>query len=216
VGYNFLKKSIDRVLFLDVDEIVDGDRFRKFLEEKKYLKFDALRFSNYWYFRDASLQAKNQEDSVVFVKRKKIKYKSLLDSTERDAIFDSISGKKKRHVLGLDGTPMIHHYSWVRTKDQMLKKVGSWGHKNDKDWAVLVEEEFSHKTSKKDFVHGYELIEVEPFVSIDLNNIELKNLNKEMDNVIHLSKKELLGIIKKRSFKDYIHCYLEEKRLLKD
>jgi hypothetical protein len=49
----------------------------------------------------------------------------------------------------------MHHYSWVRTKEEMLRKVKAWGHTNDKDWNTLIEEEFSREFNGKDFVHGY-------------------------------------------------------------
>ena len=54
-----------------------------------------------------------------------------------------------------DNEPLIHHYSWVRTKEEMLKKVLNWGHKNDKNWSDLIEEEFSRPFNGTDFVHGY-------------------------------------------------------------
>ena len=54
-----------------------------------------------------------------------------------------------------EGTPFVHHYSWVRTKEEMLKKVENWGHKHDKNWTSLIEEEFSRPFNGTDFVHGY-------------------------------------------------------------
>jgi hypothetical protein len=212
VGAAFIRKEIDYLFFLDMDEIVDGDRFSSWLKEKKYIHYNALRFSNYWYFRSPSFQATTWEDSPLLVKRKKLKAKFLLDSRERDAIFDSIKEKKERGILGLDHLPMIHHYSWVKSKKQMLKKVGAWGHKNERNWQELVEKEFESPNSKKDFVHGYDLINVNPFVEIDLDKSvsdkEEVEINKK-NNIIYLSEKELLKIIWRRSFKDYLHCCLE-------
>ena len=60
-----------------------------------------------------------------------------------------------------NGLPMLHHYSWVRTKEQMLKKVRTWWHNKDRNWEKSVEEEFSRPFSGKDFVHGYEYKTVE-------------------------------------------------------
>jgi hypothetical protein len=51
---------------------------------------------------------------------------------------------------------MIHHYSWVRTKEEMLRKVKSWTHSGDRDWVSQVEKEFAHEFNGTDFVHGYE------------------------------------------------------------
>ena len=50
---------------------------------------------------------------------------------------------------------MMHHFSWVRTKEEMLTKVKNWGHASDKDWIVGIEEEFSRDFNGTDFVHGY-------------------------------------------------------------
>lgn len=166
IGKFFLEKDISHVLFLDVDEIVDGDKCIAWLRQKEYLNYDVLRLANYWYFASTSTQSVHWEDSVVLVKAKKVKNKCLLDSRERDAIFEMVEGKKKRMVLGQDSLPFIHHYSWVKTKKQMLTKVAAWGHKNDKDWKSLVEEHFENPRVDKDFVHGYKLIEVNPFMTI--------------------------------------------------
>jgi hypothetical protein len=73
-------------------------------------------------------------------------------------------------VYSTDGTPMIHHYSWVRTKEEMLQKVKSWGHRDDTDWQNLVEKEFSHNFTGTDFVpgHNYEYEVIEPLHDIKL------------------------------------------------
>jgi len=57
---------------------------------------------------------------------------------------------------------MIHHYSWVRTKEEMLKKVSNWGHARDKgDWKELVEMEYSRPFNGQDFLHNYQYIIVD-------------------------------------------------------
>jgi hypothetical protein len=91
------------------------------------------------------------------------------DRGERGDIYRLTPGKKEKAMTGLDGTPMIHHYSWVRTKEQLMRKVFSWSHRTERDWESLVEEEFSQPPSNVDFVHGYELASVTPFCAIDLS-----------------------------------------------
>lgn len=49
----------------------------------------------------------------------------------------------------------MNHFSWVRSKQEMLLKVKNWGHNNDRDWLSLIEEEFSRDFNGIDFVHGY-------------------------------------------------------------
>ena len=65
---------------------------------------------------------------------------------------------------GLDDKPMIHHYSWVRTYKEMLKKVKHWGHTKDKDWTSLVHEEFKKDFDGTDFVHNYKYDKVEGYI----------------------------------------------------
>ena len=62
----------------------------------------------------------------------------------------------------------MHHYSWVRTQQEMLAKVGGWGHKHDKDWATLINEEFSREFNGTDFVHGYTYVNVENYYNINI------------------------------------------------
>jgi hypothetical protein len=40
----------------------------------------------------------------------------------------------------------------------MLKKVRCWGHKDERNWVALIEEEFKHEFRKTDFVHNYNYI----------------------------------------------------------
>lgn len=204
LGFHHLKKNIEWVLFLDVDEIIDADRFLKWLSHP--LSYDAIRLANYWYFRKVTLRAKMFEDSVIFVRKNKIRKKSLLDTTERDAIFNKASGSKSRMVFGLDGLPMVHHYSWVRSKEQLLKKVSTWGHKRDRHWKKLIEIEFENENSSVDFVHGYDLNEVDPFIKLE----EIKFQKQCKSNKKILSEKELLDLIKRRSLKDFFWCKMEE------
>lgn len=166
VGFELLDKDIEYVLFLDADEVVDGSRFLEWLSKGEYQKFNVLKLANYWYFREERFQALTFEDSIVFARKKKLSKKNILHENERDAIFELMEAPKIRGVLGLDLQPMVHHYSWVRTKKEMLKKVKSWGHREDKNWEALIEKEFSGEFSGKDFLHGYSYKEVVPFAPV--------------------------------------------------
>lgn len=188
LGFYFARGA-DYLLFLDADETVDGSKFKSWLETSDYQEFNVMKMANYWYFRDIRFQAKTFQDSPVFVKREAVSKKALLHVEERDAIYALTEGPKKRNVMGLDGKPMIHHYSWVRTKEAMLKKVRAWGHRGDRDWERLVEEEFSHPFLFKDFVSGYEYEEVDPFIHFE------ENLTRGAANIIRLSQKNLLKIL---------------------
>jgi len=155
IGAKTLGSEIETLLFLDADEVVDGEEFAKWLESCSHEQYTALKLANYWYFREPEYRAENFEDSAVLVQKKALIDDFLLQNEERNAIYDLLPGPKKRMVLGASGHPLIHHYSWVRTEEEMLKKVKSWSHRKDRNWEELVREEFARPFSGTDFVHGY-------------------------------------------------------------
>ena len=213
IGFSLLDPSIEYTLFLDVDEIADGNLFQRWLDTREYQKYTALRPANYWYFRESCYQAEKLEDSAVLIQNQKTDLSSLLKKSEREALFEDAQELKIRNVL-FENKPLIHHYSWVRTKEQMFKKIRSWGHKNDRPWAALIEKEFSSDFKGKDFVHGYNFEKVKPFCKIDLAqnflkvqkpgtgsnpNPSLNYIQKIPANVHFLSIKEVLSLVKKSS-----------------
>lgn len=175
IGFSFVDEEAETVLFLDADEVPDGKRFSEWLDCSDYMLHTALKLSNYWYFRDPANQAIKFEDSIVLAQRKALETEILLHQDERDAIYNLLPGPKRRHVAGSDGKPMFHHYSWVRTKEEMLQKVTGWGHKGDRDWVSLVHEEFSSPFRGIDFVHGYRYKEVKPLFNIGFESPEFSS-----------------------------------------
>ena len=202
VGYSFVEKEIESLLFLDADEVPDGKRFAQWLDMSDYKQHTALKLANYWYFREPSNQALKFEDSAVLAQKKSLELEILLHEEERDAIYNLLPGPKKRNVTGCDGTPLLHHYSWVRTQDEMLKKVKAWGHKGDRDWNLLVEEEFKSPFKGTDFVHGYTYKIVKPFFDIHLGEVRFEP--RGAPNVKKLTKEETLRLIKKRKFWNFL------------
>lgn len=158
----------DYILYLDADEIIDGKRFKQWISEKKYIKFETIKLANYWYFREPIYRAKNYiEDSVILVNYA-FAYKNkeyLFSNLGRHELYE-LGSVKIRNVLSIDNIPMIHHYSWVRSKEDMIKKCNTWGHKNDLDWKKLIEEEFSRPFNGTDFVKKLDYDIVENFFNI--------------------------------------------------
>jgi hypothetical protein len=193
IGSRFLRNDIDRVLFLDTDEIPEGDRFSEWLECSDYECHTVLKLANYWYFREACYQADRWEDSIVLVQRKALDPALLLRKEERDAIYDSLPGPKRRLVVGSDGVPMFHHYSWVRTEEEMLKKVTSWGHKGDRDWISLIHKEFLEPFKGIDFVHQYTCKRIDPVFPISFDPPQF--LAKGSPNVVRMDQESVLSCI---------------------
>ena len=125
----------------------------------------------------------------------------ILDPDERMGLFHLIEGKKLLNVNGLDGSPMVHHYSWVRTKEEMKKKTRCWGHHWERDWESLIENEYSKDFTGKDFIRGYEYILVDPFFDplktpseniLDATSFDQHLINvKQLDNVKRVSAQEV-------------------------
>lgn len=153
LGFQAVNPDIDYVLFLDTDEIIDGQKFLAWLKTQQHQLFNALKLATYWYWRSPSYQADVWEDNPLLARRRYLKNAIFLDHDERNAIFNSIPGRKTRLVLGLDNQPMIHHYGWAKPKKNLLKKVKTWGHSKDRNWVKLIEKEFSHPFSGKDFLY---------------------------------------------------------------
>lgn len=190
IGVKALKEEIETVLFLDADEVADASAVNEWLDCSDYEQHTALKLANYWYFREPIYQAETLEDSIVLVQKKALSAEILLHDEERNAVYDSLPGPKRRMVLGTGGQPLFHHYSWVRTEAEMLKKVRSWSHRKDRNWEDLVRNEFSGPFQGTDFVHGYRFRTVEPL----LKSHRLENKGKK--NVLRLTQKEVLDLAK--------------------
>lgn len=194
IGFSFLKEEIETVLFLDADEIADGARFNEWLDCSDYQCHTALKMANYWYFREPRYQALHWEDSIVLAQKRSLNPELILRKEERDAIYDLLPGPKRRHVIGVDGEPMFHHYSWVRTQEEMLKKVQTWSHRNDRNWTELVHKEFAGPFQGTDFIHGYKYKTVESPFPILLEPPRFQSHGKS--EVIRLSEKDVQKLIK--------------------
>lgn len=153
IAATHIKDNCDWILYIDADEIVDTSLFKKFIPQIS-LKPDinSYKLANYWYFRQPNYRANQTEDSAVLV-RAAYATKINLDDYGRER--EQFEYYNTPRMTMVDNTPMIHHYSWVRTKEEMLNKVRTWGHNKDKDWNSLVEEEFSRDFNGSCFINNY-------------------------------------------------------------
>ncbi|NGX37049.1 MAG: hypothetical protein K1000chlam2_00199 [Chlamydiae bacterium] len=185
IGTYYVKSEITHILFLDVDEIVEGKRFARWLRTFPLSEYSALHLACYWYFREASYRAKKIEDTPLLTCKSALHYDALMNSEERGGTYQILEGKKLRYACKED--PLIHHYSWVRSKEECLRKVRSWGHSCERDWERHVEEEFSKPFSGRDFVHGYTFTKVEPY----LKTGSYQPSNQKPDNVHYLTTRDI-------------------------
>lgn len=196
VGYHYIPKAVSYVLFIDVDEIFDGDRFLRWLQNFPYEQYDVLRFSSYFYFRDPMYRMQDFTQNAVLAKKEKMEAETtLLSIYERKAIFMEVEGRKLQHIVDERGIPFVHHYSWVRTKEELLYKVQRWGHCKEGNFTKLLEKEFSGDFRGFDCVYGKSYEQVLPVhdplkvkVQIDPSKIE----SHDFSNVTKVDKSAIL------------------------
>jgi len=170
IGFVNVEKDIDYILFIDSDEIAETKKVIEWLNTYDYTSYSYIYLANYWYFREARFQANTLEYSPVLVRKDRISKRHIFHEAERGGFLQLSNGLDK--CVSTDEIPMFHHYSWVRTKKEMLKKVKTWAHNKDRNWTQLVEEEFEREFSGADFIHGYSYKTVKPY--IDLAEVETK------------------------------------------
>lgn len=158
-----LRKN-DWVFVIDCDEIPEGDRVKEWLDRGIMLdKRFCYKLSNYWYFKLPTAQATTHEDSVLLIHKDYLTAENIFSDYERDDTI-RLSGRiLLRQIRGLDGLPMWHHYSAVRSKEGLRHKFKHWGHSNDAFKDIDVDGLIAyiyHNNDVNDVVHQYQYVTV--------------------------------------------------------
>ena len=166
IGMMMSPEDTDYFLFLDTDEIIVSEEFNEWWASQQSNLLTSYKLANYFYFRDFRFQGKVWQDSIALVKKGEFTQDPyIFHNDERSGVFLYVNDEDKARNVTHNGKPFIHHYSWVRTKETMLKKISCWSHNKDKDWASLVNEEFSAPFRGVDMVFGEEYVIVEPYIN---------------------------------------------------
>lgn len=161
------------VLFLDVDEIPDGDRVNQWLHSFNLVKNTSYSLANYWYFKSPNYRATEWESTSKVIYSKNISEKSIFGDAERDHLQNTTGDYSEYGILGLDGYPLIHHFSWVRSEEVLLRKIKTWGHSDQvKDPVNYVKSIFENKNIN-DSVHNYKYDYVYNQFSIKINTVDV-------------------------------------------
>ncbi len=160
IGYKYA--SNDWLLFLDADEIPDGKGFYSILSNLIVKPQLCYFFTCFWYFRRPEYQSTVTEQCGLLINKCNITSELIFSDKERwqPKFMNTLSHSVVSY-------PYIHHFSWVRTKAEMLAKVSSWAHKEERDWVNLVEKEFRGDFQGTDFIHGYSYREVKNIFKIE-------------------------------------------------
>ena len=166
VGFDLIKDTAEYTLFIDGDEIAEPQKLLRWKNEYR-TKANSLMLANYYYFREPVYRADRLEYSPVLVRN------SNLEALYRKDPLRFLNMQYERRDYLIKPCEKIeevffHHYSWARTKEEMLTKVKNWGHRKQRNWQELVENEFSHEFNGKDFIHGYNYSRVPNLFDIKL------------------------------------------------
>lgn len=161
-GLQASRKDTSFVFLIDADEIPEGDRVRDWLATARLDPTRCYKNACYWYFKQPVHQATTLEDSILLVPRKLVSDPTnVFGDMERDHTVDRSGTPPVRMVKGSDGQPMWHHFSWVRSREGMMRKVRTWAHANDAfhgdrvDVDAMVASVFAND-GVNDVVHGYD------------------------------------------------------------
>lgn len=192
IPFFYLNDDIQYVFFLDSDEIVDRETFQMWLDTEEYRNWDALRFLQYYYFRSAKYRARKYQIGGLFAKKSALDPSILFDGDDRAGIFERIQGKKMEGAA-FEEDPMIHHYSWVKTKKECLKKAENWCHHWERDWMTLIHQEFSRPFNGRDFIdqRNYEVLDTPFFDPLSVPLIRKEPPEGKFSNVIKVNDQEI-------------------------
>ena len=139
-----LRDECDWVLFLDADEVPEGERMAAFVRQLPAPHADApaLKLANYWYLRSPTLRYRGIEDSAVLAPRHRVRTRDAVVLCEQERN-DLAREPVLRSVSDGHPTPMIHHFSWVRSPEDLVTKVRGWSHRGDRDWEAAVRQELA-------------------------------------------------------------------------
>ena len=161
------------VFVIDADEIPEGDRVLDWLNTNElHDRRTCYKIACYWYFKYPIYQALSFEDSILLIHKSFLTEDNIFGDYERDFLITNSKTKLLRMNMGNDGKPLWHHYSFVRTRANLKKKLSSWGHVNDIFKNVNVDQliEYVYRDEGvNDFVHGYKYIQVPNKFNIVLN-----------------------------------------------
>lgn len=169
-GIEYLRDNgIKWILFLDADEIPQGDSMKTWINENMLDERYVYKFANYWYFKLPIYQATQFEDSILLANVKHLTLDTVFHDDERDGIIKVSNALQSRMVMG--ATPIFHHFSWVRTKEGIAKKLGTWAHRDDlfKGADINSVVEYMYKNENvNDFVHNYNYVIVSNIFNINI------------------------------------------------
>lgn len=149
----------DWVLLLDADEIPNGDLFNQWFEAVENTPVlnpnTTFKIANYWYFKDPTNRAVTLEDSVLLIHAKYLSKHNIFGDLERDYLIQQSGTRLIRQTRGLKGEILMHHFSWVRSREGLEHKIKHWGHANEYSNPDEIIAEIFKDDNVNDIIHNY-------------------------------------------------------------
>lgn len=159
-GFDSICHQTEFIFFVDGDEIPDGNHLLDCFN-KNYIFLDPntiYSFANFWYFKLPIYQALTLEDSILFIHKKFLHDEDIFfNDNERHGMIKKYHASHQRMIIH-DNLPCFHHYSWVRNKNAMKKKLENSAHLHDVFKGIQIDS-FINKIFENDqvndIVHHY-------------------------------------------------------------
>lgn len=188
------------VLFIDVDEIPDGQNFLNWLKNTILDENTVYKIANYWYYKYVNFQSIFWEDSAILINTTDLTEENFFGDIERNFLLTSCSNQNVcRFTTNDNGYPLIHHYSWVRTREQLFFKLQNWGHKDDFDFNKDEFIKLIFSTPEFNIIKNHRYIYVSNFFCID-STLEISKVN--MPTNYKYSRNDLCPCRLGKKFKD--------------
>lgn len=137
VAVHYLPPETEYILFLDADEITEGNRFSNWLRTGEYRQYDALWFYSYRYRFVASERREGLQYAPLMVRKNVLDSSFVLNTKERFGTLLRVPGI--HWLKGVVDRPFFHHYSWVRTRQECFRKVRTWAKRRQFNWEERLE-----------------------------------------------------------------------------
>jgi hypothetical protein len=140
------RESSKYILYIDIDEIVDPIKAYQWFKKGVYTKYAGMKLRSYTYTLTPNYRLRGKHYNTVICRKGYAL--GLGHKVEARLQFFNNTNKLSRWTakLGINpffaiysGEPFIHHYTSVRTIENMLTKVRNWSHNKDRsDWENIV------------------------------------------------------------------------------
>jgi hypothetical protein len=121
-GFQHIRNK-EWIFFIDADEIPNGNDLKDWLNRGSLDNNRSYKLANYYYFKSVKYQSLVLEDSPILIHYSNLNENIIIGDWDRDDIIRKSNTIVERNVKGIDDTVLFHHFSWVRSRENVYKKL---------------------------------------------------------------------------------------------